>query len=108
MKDFHDYVMLDVLGHIEGITSKAMFGGYGLYLDGVIFGIITDVDELRFKADETTKAKYEALGGKQFVYTGHKSKKETKMPYWQVPETIMEDREEIRRWVEEAAEIGKK
>jgi DNA transformation protein len=107
-KDFHEYVMHDVLGHINGITSKAMFGGYGIYLDGVIFGMITESDELRFKANAQTKEKYEALGGQQFIYHGHKSKTPTSMPYWQVPEAIMEDRERVEDWAREAATLAKK
>jgi len=111
-KDFHEYVIHDVLGHIEGITSKKMFGGYGLYLDGVIFGIITGGnimggEHLLFKANDTTKEKYEKLGGVQFVYDGHKTKAPTHMPYWTVPEEIMEDREQIEDWVYESTAISK-
>jgi DNA transformation protein len=107
IESFHEYIIGDVLGHIPGITSRKMFGGYGIYLDGVIFAIITGDDELRFKANEETKEKYEALGGQQFIYTGHKNKAPTTMPYWQVPEEIMEDRETIKAWVYEAAAINK-
>lgn len=107
-KDFHEYVTQDVLGHIEGITSKTMFGGYGIYLDGVIFALITDCDELRFKANDSTKEKYEALGGKQFIYTGHKDKAPTSMPYWQVPEEVMENKELIQTWAIEAASVSAK
>ena len=104
-KDFHEYVISDVLGHITGVTSKAMFGGYGIYLNGTIFGMITDSDELRFKANDTTKDKYEAQGGTQFIYSGHKNKAPTGMPYWQVPEEVMEDRERIEEWAREAATL---
>jgi DNA transformation protein len=103
---FHDYVVGDVLGHISDITSRKMFGGYGVYLDGVIFAIITADGELRFKANDETKEQYESLGGKQFIYTGHK-KGPMPMPYWQVPAEIMEDRERIAEWAHEAAEISK-
>jgi len=106
-KDFHEYIINDVLGHIEGITSKAMFGGYGIYLDGTIFALITESDELRFKANDITKEKYEALGGQQFIYHGHQSKASTSMPYWQVPEVIMENREQIEDWAREAAALSK-
>lgn len=107
IESFHEYVMGDVLGHIQGIASKKMFGGYGIYLDGKIFAIITDDEELRFKANEETKEKYEALGGKQFIYMGHKNKKPTPMPYWLVPEEVMEDREKIKEWAYEAASLSK-
>lgn len=31
--DFHDYVINDLLSEIPGITSRKMFGGYGIYKD---------------------------------------------------------------------------
>lgn len=108
IKDFHEFVVYDVLGHIEGITSKAMFGGYGLCLDGKIFGIITGVDELRFKVDDTNRAVYEQMGSTPFVYTGHKNKKPVVMNYYLVPETVMENREEIERLVVVSAALGKR
>ena len=49
---FHEYVMRDFLGDISGITSRAMFGGWGVYKDGTIFGIIFD-GELYFKVDKS-------------------------------------------------------
>ncbi len=39
-KGFHAYVMSYLLGHLIGIRSRAMFGGWGLYKDGIIFGMI--------------------------------------------------------------------
>ena len=102
---FHEYVMGDVLGHIPGVTSKKMFGGYGIYLDGKICALITGDEELRFKVNEHTKKQYEDLGGTQFIYTGHKNKKPTAMPYWSVPEEVMEDREKIKEWLYEAYNV---
>lgn len=48
---FKDYIVEDVLGHIDGISSRAMFGGWGIYLDKVIVGIIAE-GELYLKADK--------------------------------------------------------
>lgn len=113
VQDYHEYVVHDVLGHVKGVTSKKMFGGYGLYLDGVIFAIITGGnimggEHLLFKANDETKGKYEELGSQQFVYDGHKTKAPTTMPYWIVPEEIMEDRDRVAEWAHEAAEVSKK
>jgi len=108
MKDYHEYVMGDVLGHVEGVASRPMFGGYGLYLNGAIFGIITDVDELRFKVDETNRAQYEALGSTPFEYTGRKDKKAVVMSYYLVPEEVQEDREKIESWTRQSAALSKR
>lgn len=102
--EFHDYVMGDVLGHIDGVTSRKMFGGYGIYLDGNIFALIVE-DELYFKVDETNRADYEAIGSHPFVYTGHKKKGPVEMPYWTVPEEIMSNPEKVYDWAVTSAEI---
>jgi len=106
MKDYVDYVLGDVLGHVPGVTARAMFGGYGLYQDGVIFGIITDVDELRFKVDDSNRAQYEALGSTPFTYTGHKHKQPTVMQYYLVPEAVQEDRERVEEWLLQSVAIS--
>jgi len=105
--DFKDYLVGDVLGHISGVTAKKMFGGYGLYLDGNIFGLIISDETVCFKVDDTNRTRYEALDSEPFVYTGHKNKKPTTMPYWSVPETVLENRELVEELVYESAAITK-
>ena len=105
---FHEYVMGDVLGHISHVTSRQMFGGYGIYLEGAIFALITDDGELRFKVDDSNRAQYEDMGSTPFVYTGHKNKKPTTMSYYLVPEAIMEDREQVEEWARQSAALSKK
>lgn len=56
--DYADHILQDILGHIPGITSKKMFGGYGFYLDGAIFAIIAD-DELYFKTAPKIEADFQ-------------------------------------------------
>lgn len=108
MKAYAEYVVHDVLGHLEGVTARPMFGGYGLYLNGQIFGIITEPDEVRFKVGERNREQYEALGSTPFVYTGHKNKKPVTMQYYLVPEEVQEDRERIARWVHQSAQLSTK
>ena len=40
--EFVEWVTGDLLAQMSGVTARAMFGGYGVYKDGVIFGIIVD------------------------------------------------------------------
>lgn len=103
---FKDYIVEDVLGHILGISSRAMFGGHGIYLDGVIVGIIAE-GELYLKADKELVAKYKKEGLHPFTYTGNKNKI-YEMAYVNVPLETLEDREEIERRINESFEISKK
>lgn len=104
-KDYAKYVTEDLMSEIDGISARAMFGGFGMYKDGIIFGLIVE-NQLYFKVDETTMEKYKKLGGKPFEY--EMRGKVSAMPYWLVPETILDNVEELRMWVEEAAEISLK
>lgn len=106
--DFKDYIVGDILGHITQVTAKRMFGGYGLYLDGHIFAIITSDTDLYYKVDDTNRGQFIAAGSEPFVYTGHKNKKPTTMPYWIIPESILEDRNTITDWTYQSAAISKK
>ena len=103
---FHEYIMNEVFQDIEGVTSKPMFGGWGIYRDGVFFALIAD-GELYFKVDDSNKAEYNKYDSKPFVYTGHKGKDVT-MSYWLLPEGIMEDKNELVKWVGKSVEVSKK
>lgn len=98
--DFHEFVMRDLLGDVPGVTSRTMFGGYGIYERGIIFAIIAD-GRLYFKVDEESRSDYESAGSKPFTYVMH-GKKPLAMSYWELPEEVMEDREELARWVTKA------
>ena len=94
---FHNYVMDDLLGSMPGITSRAMFGGWGLYRDGVTFGIIAD-DELYFKVGDKNRPQYEKKQSGPFVYESS-GKKVTMKSYWKVPADVLEDSHELAEWV---------
>ena len=108
MKDasYRDYIVEDVMGHIDGVTARGMFSGYGLYLDGVIFGLIID-GELYLKADVATVAKYKIQGLYPFTYE-KKNGKAYEMAYMSVPLEELEDRDRIQDRVMESYEISLK
>jgi DNA transformation protein len=102
---FLQYILEEVLSDIEGLTSRGMFGGYGLYKNGVIFGMIIE-DQLYFKVNDTTRHEYIQKESKPFMYEG-KNKKQVSLNYYTVPSEVMEDREEIQLWVEKAYSVCK-
>ena len=90
---------------MRDVTARAMFGGYGVYKDGVIFGIIVD-SELYLKVDESNRAEYEKLGSAPFVYRA-KGGKELAMSYWKVSAEGLENAEELVRLAEQSYLINK-
>lgn len=101
-KSLHDYLMFDVFEGIDGITSKSMFGGFGFYRNGKIFGIIAD-GKLYFKVGSNNKKDYEERGSKPFVYQARG--RDMTISYWELPADIMEDREQLVEWIEKSLKV---
>jgi DNA transformation protein len=94
-----EYLMLDVFSDIPGITCKSMFGGVSFYKDGIIFACIAD-GILYFKVDDINRPQYEAMESQPFVYEHVNTKKVTTMPYYELPESIMEDKDKLKLWID--------
>lgn len=58
---------LTLLAPLGPVTSRAMFGGFALYLDGIVFAIIA-WESLYFRTDAETKERFRKAGGEVFVY----------------------------------------
>ena len=95
--EFCDYVA-DRLAPLGTVTYRYMFGGYAIYLEGLLIAIVDD-DRLWLRADEETVGDYEARGIGAF--RPDPSKPGT-MPYYQVPDDVFEDQDELLRWTEKA------
>jgi DNA transformation protein len=101
---FVRYVVEDLFGYLGGtVSARAMFGGCGVYRDGVMFALIED-GELYFKVDESQKETYLALGGKPFTYM--KEGKPQELSYFYVPEEAQENNDLFRRLAEQAYELA--
>ena len=100
-----DYLrwVLEHLSGAEGVSSRRMFGGFGLYRNGVFFGIISG-DTLFFKASETSRADYETRGMARF--RPYRNKPLLSMSYYEVPADVLEDADECVRWAMQAVAAG--
>ena len=87
------------------VTIKRMFGGKGIYVDGMIIAIELR-DELMIKGDADSAALYAAAGSRQWTYSHRTSKKPVSMPYWTMPEEAFDDPDEAARWVRAALEVA--
>jgi len=94
MSEFVDY-LLEVFAEFGEVTGKRMFGGHGLFHQGLMIGLVAD-DVLYLKADAETSGKFSERGLSQFEYV--KNGKPMKMSYFLAPEEIYDDPEEASRW----------
>ncbi len=98
--EYKDYILYDVLGHIDGITARAMFGGWGIYKDGVIIGIITEgVFYLKKDGTENTEE------STPFQYTNTHGTLVT-MPYMSVLDSVLENPDIIEEKVMHLYDTG--
>lgn len=101
--------ILDLLLPLGNMKARKMFGGFGIYKNGIFFALIIN-NILYFKVDDTNQSDYESFGSKPFTYT-NKNEKLVSMSYWEVPIDILENHDAIAKWVEkavQAAQLAKK
>lgn len=101
---FHDFVVHELLFDIKGISSRPMFGGWGLYSDGKIFGIISD-SALYFKVDDSNRDLFTAIDSGPFTFE-KKGGREVSLSYYLVPEEIFDDHDLVYELAESAINIG--
>ncbi len=84
------------LGHA---TARAMFGGFAVYLDGIIVALVAE-DAAYLKADAINQPDFEAAGSQPFTYDG--ANRTVAMSYWEIPAEVLEEPEELRVWAAKA------
>ncbi|MEL6381621.1 MAG: TfoX/Sxy family protein [Cyanobacteria bacterium J06626_18] len=87
------------LNQVAPVTARAMFGGYGLYLEGVMFALIA-YNTLYFKVDDANRQDFIDADMSPFTYDG--KGKPTQMSYYQLPEAVFSDVTQLVDWVEKA------
>jgi DNA transformation protein and related proteins len=91
-KEFSAYVH-EQLHLLPAVTSRRMFGGIGLYSDGLFFALLAD-DTLYCKVDDGNRADYLERGMRAFTPFPDKPG----LNYYAVPAEVLEDAEELARW----------
>ncbi|RWC27769.1 TfoX/Sxy family protein [Mesorhizobium sp.] len=89
------------------VSIRKLFGGKGIYFDGVIVAIVLR-GELLLKADEQSAPEFEAAGCAQWTYTGSRHGKLVAMPYWSIPDSAFDDPDEMTLWARRAYEAGRR
>ncbi|MCA9120715.1 MAG: TfoX/Sxy family protein [Planctomycetaceae bacterium] len=93
--------LLDMLSDLGDVRSRAMFGGYGIYHEGVMIGLIAS-GVFYLKVDDENRAAFEAEGSKPFTYRRKGKTKAVAMSYWEVPVDVLENREDLYQWARDA------
>lgn len=102
MSEFVEYLR-EVFQQFGEVRAKRMFGGYGVYHDDLMFGLVAD-DVLYLKADDQSAKLFEdkALGPFEYVKNG----KSMQMSYYMAPEEIFDDPDVANVWAHHAYEAA--
>ena len=94
----------DAFAEFGTIHIRKMFGGAGVYKDGVMFGLVAD-DVLYLKADAALAALFEAEEMEPLIFTPANGKA-IAMSYWRAPERLFDEPEQLAEWAERSLEVA--
>jgi DNA transformation protein len=94
--------VLEQLGAVRPVTGRAMFGGLGLYAEGLFFALADD-DRLYFKVDDTTRAAFVEAG--MGAFDPFKDGR-TMEGYYEVPGEVLEDDAALAQWMDRALGVA--
>lgn len=90
-----DYLR-DLFASFRPVTVRRMFGGAGIFADGLMFGLVVD-DTIYLKAGEDNAADFDREDLPPFRYQA-KNAKRAVMSYRKMPERLYDDPDELAHW----------
>jgi DNA transformation protein len=98
--------LIDLFADFGPVTIRRMFSGFGISADGTNFALALR-GGLYLRADEQTIARFESEGSKPFQYQT-RTKTVTVGSYWQLPERLYDDPEELTGWARAALAVAER
>jgi DNA transformation protein len=83
------------------VESRKMFGGIGIFSEKIMFSLIYD-GILYFRSTEDIAIGY-SVHSNQFQHPSRSSK----MPYWSVPDEVINDINKFKDWADNAFHLAK-
>jgi DNA transformation protein len=100
-------MLAELFAPLGGVSFRRMFGGVGIFKEGMMFALVAS-DVLYLKADEATSIAYAAEGSAPWTYEGMKTGKATAMPYWRLPDRLLDEPEEFNQWAAAAFAVAER
>ena len=94
--EFVNY-LLELLQPFGHVTARAMFGGHGIYNDGLIFAVVID-DGFYLKVDDDNRREFESRGLVPYLYQSKSKNMQVSLGYYGCPEEALENWREMMVW----------
>ena len=91
--------VLEVLGAWRPVTARRMFGGHGIYHQGLMFALEAG-GQLYFKVDDESRPDFLAAGLDPFVYEARGRR--VSLSYHRAPDAMLDEPDLAREWCERA------
>ena len=101
--EYTEYV-LEMLEPIGPVRTGRFFGGAGIFSGSVQFAMIMG-NSLYLVVNDSTRPKYKRAGMAPFSYRTRKGRIQVRK-YYEVPEDVLTDPEQLRLWAEESRRIA--
>jgi len=102
MSDFLNTVQMK-LSAVTNYENKRMFGAFSFVKDTATFGFVMD-EQFYLRTDESTEVNYIEAGMEKF----NPRKMRKGMPYYTVPDSVFNNSDVLKKWVDEAVKVAKK
>lgn len=89
--------VLELVRGAGATQARRMFGGHGIYVDGLIVGLVID-DSLYLKTDDETRAEFEGRGLAPFAYASAR-KGTVVTSYYAPPDDALETAADMGPWL---------
>lgn len=96
----------DLFQRFRPVTVRRMFGGAGISVDGITFGLIVR-GQIYLKVDDDSIPAFEQEGSQPFTYQ-RANKPPVSMSYWRLPERLYDDPDELAVWAARAFAIAQR
>ena len=88
------------------VEVRNMFGGAGIYAEGVMFGLLVD-DVIYLKTDPNNLTRFEREGCGPFTYATKRGERSLKS-YWRMPDRLYDEPEELADWAKAALDVARR
>ena len=89
--------IIQALQPLGDVSGKKMFGGYGVFESGTMFALVTKEGGVYLKSGDANLARFESAG----------ANKHGRMPYYRIPDQVLEDDSQLFEWAQEVIEVSK-
>ncbi|HMN73768.1 MAG TPA: TfoX/Sxy family protein [Rhodoblastus sp.] len=98
----------DLFAPFARVRTKRMFSGHGAYVDDACFALCVMGDIWIKTDDEAERAALKAAGSRPFAYEKSGGKVVTANAFWSLPDSALDDEDELRRWCRPALEAARR